>query len=295
MSQPANTRPPAPAAPALNAGPNGGQGGERRRSARATIPAAIDLEVESGEANRGQRILIYGTGGIGKTWLAAHLPSPLFLDLQDGTAAFPVSRIRKDKLTSWTNLRGAIAGLTKGKIPEARSIVIDTMSEIEDLAKQHVLDSKTTEKGVYPESIEGYGWGKGWQFVFDEIEALLADLDRLIDARNVNVCLIAHDFASPVPNPGGEDFIRWEPLLYDGDKRGRGSVRARVKGWVDHMLYVGYDIHAKDGKAVGGGSRTIYTFETATHVAKSRRDQFAMLYDREKAAEVWSRLGIVQG
>lgn len=271
--------PPAPAAPTTQSA---------KKSPRSTIPATIELFLSSGPQKGAERIVVYGTGSIGKSTLCAFLPAPVFLDLEGGTKQLNVTR---DTASDWAELRGKLAGIALTPPAGVRSIVIDTATVAEELAKEHVIMTRPTDKGQPVESIEGYGWGKGWQFVYDEFNALLADLDRIV-AKGLNVCLIAHDVSSPVPFPGGEDFIRWEPHLYSGDKKGRGSIRERVKQWADHVLFIGYDISVKDGKGQGSGTRTIYTIELPTHIAASRTAQFQMAFEISNPGAVWQQLGI---
>jgi len=236
------------------------------------------------------RAVIFGTGGVGKTTLAAHPPSPIFIDLEDGTRSLNVAR--DSSVETWDDLRGKLAGLASSPPPGVKTVVIDTATAAEEFAKEHVIANRRTEKGHSVESIEGFGWGKGWQYVYEEFTGLLADLDRLIQ-KGLNVCLIAHDVSSPVPNPAGEDFIRWEPFLYSGDKKGRGSIRDRVKNWADHVAFVCYDVHVQDGKGRGSGTRSIYTSEMPTHVAKSRTAELSIPFSAEDPGALWRHLGII--
>src|SRR5690606_3301613 len=77
------------------------------------------------------------------------------------------------------------------------------------------------------------------------------------------------DCTANVPNPAGDDFLRYEPRL-QSPTSGKASIRHRVKEWCDHLLYIGYDVFVKDEKAQGCGTRTIYAQEMPTHWAKSR-------------------------
>lgn len=274
-----STKPPAPPAPA----PTAAKGGPR-----TTVPTSIALSLSSGVVAGADRIMLYGSGGIGKTTLAAFLPGPLFLDLEGGSRRLNVTR---DSATSWRELRGKLAAIESSPPTGVRTVVIDSASIAEELAKDHVVATRLTEKGKAVASIEEFGWGKGWQFVFDEFNGLLADLDRIV-ARGLNVCLVAHVVDTPAPNPFGEDWIRYEPHLYDGDKTGRGSVRARAFNWADHVLFVGYDVDVRDGKGRGAGTRTIYTQELPTHVAKTRATPTTLPFEITDPGAVWRALGI---
>ena len=275
----AKSPPSPPAAPVLP---------QRKASPRSTVPEAVPLDITSGVVDGGDRIVIYGTGGVGKSTLAAWLPNALFLDLERSTKKLDV---RRDVVASWGELRGKLATIATSIPQGCRSIVIDSVSVAEELVKEYVIESRRTDKGKTVDSIEGFGWGKGWQYVYDEFVALLADLDRIAD-QGINICLVAHDVATVVPNPAGDDFLRWEPSVYGGDKRGRANVRSLIKNWSEHVLFVGYDIAVDDGKGRGGGTRTIYTQELPTHVAKSRTRQLSQSFTLDDAGSVWRELGI---
>jgi hypothetical protein len=250
----------------------------------------LPLALTHGVLLGGDRIVLYGTGGIGKSTGAAWLPAPVFLDLARETKKLNVHR---QNVTSWPELRGNIAGFIAGAPPGARSLVIDNLSVAETFAVEHVVGTRTTEKGKRVESIDGFGYGSGWQFVYDEFVALLADLDRVADA-GFNVCVIAHDVAVTKPNPNGEDFLQYQPLLHGGDKRGRYNVRALVKNWCEHLVFIGYDVYVEEGsnKGTGSGTRTAYTQELPTHLAKSRTQQLSMPYTIDNPGAVWQALGI---
>lgn len=285
-TQPGASVPAAPPAPAAPSAPS------KVASPRKTIPPIVRLSLTTGPTAAANRIVIYGTGGIGKTTLAAYLPGAAFLDVEGSTRKFNVAR---DVAGDWLTLRGKIAGIEAAPPEGLQTLIIDTATVAEEMAKEHVIATRKTEKGNQVDAIEGFGWNKGWDFVFDEFNALLADLDRLVDNCGINVCLTAHDVTSPVPNPGGEEFLRWEPRLYGGDKKGKSSVRDRVKNWADFVLFIRYDVFVKDGKGQGSGTRTIYTEELPTHVAKTRGPKIQMPFDLRDPAAAWRALEILKG
>lgn len=276
------TRPAAPPPPAPQ---------QTGKSPRSTIPSIVPLTLTSGPDSTPDKIVIYGTGGIGKSTLAAYLPAPAFLDVERSTKKLNVS---KDLVSDWPMLRGKLASIAQSPPKGIRTIVIDTGTKAEELAKDFVIETRKTEKDKVVSSIEGFGWGKGWQFVYDEFQALLADLDRIND-KGLYVVIIAHSVATPVPNPDGEDYLQWQPLLYAGDKKGRGSVRDAIKNWTDQLLFLDYDVMVEkdSNKGVGSGTRSIHTFETPTHVAKSRTKAITIPYDLSDPTRVWRELGIV--
>lgn len=219
--------------------------------------------ITSGRIGGPQRILLYGPGGIGKSSLAALTPQPVFLDIERGTREIDVPRI--DTIETFSDLR---ACLQSSALDGFATVVIDSATKAEELAVAHALATIPHEKGHRVSSLEGYGFGKGLSHVYDTFLLLLSDLDKQVRAGR-NVILVAHDCVADAPNPVGEDFIRYEPHL-QSPKSGKASIRNRVVQWADHVLFIGYDVIASEGKGKGTGTRTIWPVERPDHVAKSR-------------------------
>ena len=53
------------------------------------------LNITGGKLIRPQKVVIYGSEGIGKTTFAAAFPDPLFIDTEGGTAQMDVKRLDK--------------------------------------------------------------------------------------------------------------------------------------------------------------------------------------------------------
>jgi len=221
----------------------------------------------------GHRIVLYGPGGIGKTTLATLAPGPVaFFDLDESLPRL-LSQLSGEPLvvpvSSWQDLRLA---LQADGWDQVKTIVIDSVTRAEELCIAQTLATVKHEKGHVVSRIEDYGYGKGYQFVFDTFLPILGDLDRHCRAGR-NVILIAHDCTTNVPNPAGEDWLRYEPRL-QSPTSGKASIRLRVKEWSDHTLFLGYDVAVDDaGKGKGSGTRTLWPAELPHCMAKSRTTQ----------------------
>ena len=213
---------------------------------------------------------MFGPGGVGKSMLASLIERycrAVFIDIEEGTHFLDVTRISPTPET-FEDLLRAVRLLAND--PECQTIVIDSLTKAEELAVDYTIRTVRHEKkDVKITSVESYGFGKGYTHVYESFLLLLQELDRA--ARNgKHVIGICHDCVATVPNPAGEDWIRYEPRL-QAPPSGKGSIRHRVKEWCDHLLYIGFDTHVSDdGKASGSGTRTIYPVEMPTHWAKSR-------------------------
>jgi hypothetical protein len=240
---------------------------------------------------RGQKIGIYGAGGTGKTTLAAlieHTAGPVgFVDIEDSLGIL-MPRLNELGLSPQSvqgiQTWGELLTVTDGDsdiFAGVNTIAIDTMTEAETMAINHVVETVPMEKGEHVTSIESYGYGKGYRYLQDTFYDLRNELNVHV-AKGRNVIVLMHDSVASVPNPEGADWIRYEPRLYQ-DKS--VSIRRFIKEWCDHLLYIGYDVEAKKGskekhgKATGSGSRTIYPTETATCWAKSRSLSDPIPYD----------------
>ena len=261
-----------------------------RPAAHAATPAAQAIGVNRGRRLAAQRVVLYGPGGIGKSELCANMQQigidPLFFDLDNETNHLDVARADwpEGATIDWTLLRATMQ--RKDLIEPHGAIVIDNVSKAQQLAQEYAVANIPHEKGHIVSRFEDYGFGKGYSHVYELMLLLLGDLDAIVRSGK-HVVLIAHDCVAPVPNPEGEDYQRYEMRLND---QKNGNVRSRVKEWCDHMLYVGYDVFAKGGKAQGAGTRTIYSAELPTWLAKSRTLSGDPIPYPKGSDELWRRL-----
>ena len=50
------------------------------------------MNITTGKRKRAQKVVVYGTEGIGKTTFASHFPSPVFIDTEGSTDHLDVAR-----------------------------------------------------------------------------------------------------------------------------------------------------------------------------------------------------------
>lgn len=252
-------RPPRTAAPQQTAAPPSQPSARQGRS----------FSVARGVRNDAHKCVIYGPGGVGKTELCSLLSQvgiePLFVDLEGSSSFLDVSRFDPPP-QSFEDVRDCL----HANLGDAGAIVVDSVTKLEEMARDYVLRTIPHEKGhsLAGKSIEDYGWGKGYQHIYETMLLALQDLDA-VARQGKHVVLVAHELTERVPNPSGEDFLQYQPRLQSPPKQGK--LRERIKEWCDHLIYIGFDrFVSKDGKAQGSGSRTIYPTETACWWAKSR-------------------------
>ena len=164
----------------------------------------------------GEREIIYGTGGIGKTSLALQAPAPVvFFDLDRSLQKLArnqqLGRVRTLPADTYKELYETLTATGWDGI---KTIVIDSASELEALAELDVLRTVKTSNGQQAKSIEDYGFGKGYRFLYDRMDLILQAAENHIRAGR-NVVFICHESIDSAPNPMGENFLRYSPDLME--------------------------------------------------------------------------------
>lgn len=231
------------------------------------------MNITRGKQARAQRVVIYGTEGIGKSTLAAQFPDPLFIDTEGSTSNMDVKRM--DKPTSWTMLMNQIS-FVKANPTVCKTLVIDTIDWAESLAIESVC-SMHGKRGI-----EDFGYGNGYTYVREEMGRLLDKLQELVDI-GINVVLTAHSQLRKFEQPDEDGaYDRYELKL---GKKTSSQTAPVVKEWCDLLLFCNYKTmvmtsESKKKKATGG-QRVMYTTHHPAWDAKNRHglpDELPMDY-----------------
>jgi hypothetical protein len=225
------------------------------------------------------RITIYGPEGFGKSTLAAHAPSPIWCDADDGTANLDVSRYQfRDGLgghvpQTYEEINEMISDLTVNEHP-FKTLVLDTADRIESLMHKWQLerDSKPgplNKGGSKLISMESYGFGKGPIIALEEWRAFCSRLDRLRYTRGMMIIILAHQQIRLFKNPDGEDFDRYSLRI---DPKAGGFLRE----WCEVTAFGAFEDSAgklqgeRAAKGVSTGRRLLRFERTAAYDAKTR-------------------------
>ena len=216
------------------------------------------LNITKGKIARPQKVVIYGSEGIGKSSLAACFPDPLFIDTEGGTAHMDVRRI--DKPQSWEELLGIVKEVATTK-DVCKTLVLDTADWAEQLVTNY-LCAKYKQN-----SIESFGYGKGYTYLGEEFTRLLGAFDTVL-ASGIHVVVTAHAKMRKFEQPDEMGaYDRWEMKLSK-------QVAPLLKEWCDLLLILQLpDIHRHFGeqaKKAQGGKRVMYTTHHPAWDAKNR-------------------------
>lgn len=192
--------------------------------------------------------IVYGQAGIGKTTFASKWPSPIFIDIENGSGQIDVSRVIPK---TYAEVKQILAELLKD--PQGfKTIVIDSTDKLEQMIIQDICNAN----GI--KSIEQYekGYGKGWTHLVECWANLLDYLDRIRTTHGVNVLLVGHSVIK-----------RYEPADDSGYDRYTLTIYAKsaelLKGWSDITLFVRYDVVSQlengKNKACGNAPRVMHS------------------------------------
>lgn len=218
------------------------------------------MKITRGVKTGPQKVVLYGPEGIGKSTFGSQFPAPLFLDVEAGTWHMDVARFDPAP-ASWTALLETVREFLREKPTEFGTLVLDTADWAEQMCVKHVCDKNQKE------SVESFGYGKGYVYVAEEFGKLLNLLEDVI-AAGYNVVILAHAKMRKFEQPDEMGaYDRWEMKLTK-------NVAPLVKEWADMVLFANYKtmVVTKDGKAKaqGQGKRVIHTTHHACWDAKNR-------------------------
>jgi energy-coupling factor transporter ATP-binding protein EcfA2 len=237
--------------------------------------------VKPGRLRKPLRIVFYGPEGVGKSTLSAAAPGVIFADAEGGSEQLAVARypFRDGEgghiPRTYEELLAGIEDLTVSK-HEFKALALDTADKVDSLMHRWMFrrDSAVSARnkdGSPIDSIEDYGYGKGYILAMEEWRSLLTKLDRLRDRAGMDIIINAHAQIRPFKNPEGEDFDRYQLRVNE-------KVAGLLKEWADVVGFITYEEGAKkDGadkraraKGWSTGVRILRTSRHAAFDAKSR-------------------------
>lgn len=210
-------------------------------------------------SSKGEKIVLYAPEGWGKSTWASKSENPVFLSTEDGLKNIKAKTFPEPKV--WPDIFDAVEVLRKNDHP-FKTLVIDTADWTEHLCQKFIMERDKQN------SIEDYGYGKGYVVAFEEWKRLKEPIDALRREKEMTIIFLAHMMIRTFNNPAGENFDRYEMKT---DRR----VSALLKEWADCVLFGTYDIavDVKKGQTKGkgyGGDRIIHANHCAAFDAKNR-------------------------
>lgn len=227
---------------------------------------AVFEEISGIQYGSGIKAVLYGQEGVGKSSLAANIPGVVFIDCEGSTNKMNVRRLPAP--TSWSMLCDEMEFILQNYAAKGyKAVAIDTFDWAESLAIQAIC-AEHNVKGI-----EGFNYGKGWQFECELIARFLENTDKLIKA-GIHVILICHAISRKTTLPEEMDeYDHWELKL--GNKT-TNKIAPLLKEWSDMTLFLAFktQIMAADDKGkvhkATSVQRVMYATKSAWWDAKNR-------------------------
>lgn len=239
--------------------------------------AAKTFSIETWSASTvGQKVIMYGKNGRGKSTLASLAPDPVFIAVDKGAQNIRDPRTGErlrcvPGIETFDDMQAALRQIADA---DFQTLVVDTITKVEVVQGiPWTLDHVPGPKNSRAADIEAYGYGKGYRYLFDTMGLLLPLLDAIADAGK-NVVLLAQQENHRIANASGDDYVCAGPNLNNRNP----STLALYCEWADHILRVDYanlvvdkdSPQAAKGKAVGDTTRAVFADAEVHFMAKTR-------------------------
>ncbi|AIM40819.1 Sak4-like ssDNA annealing protein [Idiomarinaceae phage Phi1M2-2] len=209
---------------------------------------------------------ITGDAGVGKTSLCATFPKPIFIRAEDGMQSIDRD-IRPDALpviNKVDDLWEQLNALARDE-HDYQTLVIDSVTQLETLFGDHVMQSDPKKPKSLAQANGGYGAG------FGAVAALHGRVRKaakvLKEKRGMNVVFIAHSDVTTLELPDEDPYSRYELRLH----------KKSMAHYVDNVDLVAYlkleTFTTGDGdrkKAISSGNRIAVCYTSAAQVSKNR-------------------------
>jgi hypothetical protein len=216
-------------------------------------------------ADRPPIVTICGDSGTGKTTLAATFPEPIVIRAEDGLQAIPME-IRPDAfpvVRTVENLWEQLTTLIREK-HVYKTVIIDSVTALERLFIQHVIDSDPKQPKSIIQAMGGYGAGLS---AVATLHQRVRKACGALNDKDMTIVFVAHADTETIELPDSDPYSRYSLRL------GKKSVSS----YVDDSDIVGFlklETFTKgDGerkKAISTGGRVLVAYATAANVSKNR-------------------------
>lgn len=210
-------------------------------------------------------LTILGDAGMGKTRLAASLPSPVFIMAEDGLASIPeADRPLGWKLTSSDQLWSILKDILKEEHPY-KTVVIDSVSALDDLFTKEIL----VKEGKPSLAQCAGGYGAGYK-VLAGMHARVGVAAEALKVKGINVCYIAHANVDRMELPDIEAYNRYV-LKISKDCQAPYVDKPDMVGFIRLQTFLRGD-EGQRKQAISSDVRELIAFATASNVSKNRFD-----------------------
>lgn len=215
--------------------------------------------------DRPKLITILGDAGTGKTSTACSFPKPIVMRAEDGLQAIP-EKLRPPAfpvIKSPDDVWGQLSTLVQEQ-HNFETLVIDSVTALERLFIQHVIDNDPKQPKSINQAMGGYG--AGLSAVATMHHRVRKACGLLVD-KGMNVAFIAHADTETIEPPDSDPYTRYTLRL--GKKSQAPYVDdVDLVGFLRLVQFLKGDGERK--KAISSGAREIVCHAAAANISKNR-------------------------
>ena len=228
------------------------------------------------------RFAIHSVEGLGKTTVLCHFPGVAIVGAENGIPRDLGFEVPIFPIKAWHEVYELLDSVRYDK-HNIGTLGFDTIDWLEPHLHRYILErdsGRETEmnpKGRKLESIEDYGYGKGYIVAEEEFRRFITALDIVQYERGIHIAMAMHSHVVNFKNPVAEDYDRFEPKC---QKR----ISRVVVEWAETILFGYFETMAskmpeeqkglkKDSaraKGFSSGRRLLGTQNNALYDAKNR-------------------------
>ena len=216
--------------------------------------------ITSGKIKKPLFMVLYTRPSVGKTDFGASFPDPVFFDFEESTYNLNVKRKRPE---SWDEIMDDLHEIyERPKITEFKSLIFDTIDEMERLIHKAIADGKKKE------FIQDIGYQKGYELSVNYWADFISILRGIRDKHGIHILLLAHATETlKSDRETGLDYHRYSMSLHK-------KAADYIFGQVEMVLFAKKELRLikSDEKVIAKDSekRIIYTQLGAIWDAKNR-------------------------
>jgi hypothetical protein len=210
-------------------------------------------------------ITILGDAGLGKTSLAATFPKPIFIRSEDGLMSVP-DAMMPDALPlikSVEDLWGQLTALIRDE-HEYQTLVIDTVTTLDTIFTDHVLDTDPKKPKSLNQAHGGYGAGRD---MIASLHRRVRNACGILMDRGMNIVFVAHAETVRIEPPDANAYTKYAMRM--NEKSTLPYIdNVDAIGFIRLETYVVGDGDLK--KAHSDGTRQLVCHAMAANVSKNR-------------------------